>query len=156
MEKRKLVINYTEYSSKEDLPAEDAALLAKAEEMTRCSYAPYSEFHVGAALRMADGEVFSGANQENAAFPSGLCAERTTLYYAAAQRPDEPMDAIAITAEYKGGVPQGTVTPCGTCRQAMAQYESKFRRPIKVILGGSRILVFESVADLLPFVFDSI
>lgn len=156
MEKRKIEIAYTEYSSKAEMPADDATLLTRAEEMTHFAYAPYSEFHVGAALRMEGGEIFTGSNQENAAFPSGLCAERTALYYAAAQRPDTPIDAIAITAEYRGSVPEGTVSPCGACRQAMAQYESKHNRPIKVILGGSKILVFNSVSDLLPLVFDSI
>lgn len=157
MERRCLEIKYTEYASKSEMPAADAALLAKAEEMTRASYAPYSDFHVGAAIRMASGEVYGGANQENAAFPSGLCAERTALYYAAAQHPDGVVDAVAIAAETNGEFTKDIVTPCGACRQALVQYEIKSSKPIKVILGGAdRIVVFDSVADLLPFVFDSI
>ena len=157
MQRLRLEINYTEYASKRELPASDLALLDKAEEMTRSSYAPYSNFHVGAAIRMASGEVYGGANQENAAFPSGLCAERTALYYASAQHPEGAVEAIAIAAEHKGSFTKDIVTPCGACRQALAQYEVKSSRPIRVILGGTdRIVVFDSVADLLPFVFDSI
>ena len=157
MERRCLEINYTEYASKAEMPAADVELPATAEAMTRNAYAPYSEFHVGAAIRMASGEVYGGANQENAAFPSGLCAERTVLYYASAQHPDGVVEAIAIAAEHRGSFTKDIVTPCGACRQALAQYEVKSSRPIRVILGGQdRIVVFDSVADLLPFVFDSI
>ena len=157
MERRRLEINYTEYASKSEMPAADAALLEKAEAMTANSYAPYSNFHVGAAVLMSGGEVFCGSNQENAAFPSGLCAERTALYYAAAQHPDQDVVAVAIAAEYGGQKAKGIPSPCGNCRQSLVQYESKSGKPIKVILGGSdEILVFDSVADLLPFVFDCI
>ena len=154
METRRIEINYTEYTNKSEMPAEEAALLARAEEMTASSYAPYSNFHVGAAVLMSDGEVFGGSNQENAAFPSGLCAERTAIYYASAQCPDEAVVAVAIAAEYKGEPTEEVPSPCGACRQAMAQYETKSGRPIKVILGSrDRVLVFSSVADLLPLSF---
>lgn len=154
METRRIEINYTEYSSKSEMPAAEAALLTRAEEMTASSYAPYSNFHVGAAVLMSNGEVFGGSNQENAAFPSGLCAERTAIYYASAQCPDEDMVAVAIAAEYKGKPTEEVPSPCGACRQAMSQYETKSGKPIKVILGSEgRILVFRSVADLLPLSF---
>ena len=154
METRRIEINYTEYTNKSEMPAEEAALLARAEEMTASSYAPYSNFHVGAAVLMSNGEVFGGSNQENAAFPSGLCAERTAIYYASAQCPDEAVVAVAIAAEYKGEPTEEVPSPCGACRQAMAQYETKSGRPIKVILGSrDRVLVFSSVADLLPLSF---
>ena len=154
METRRIEINYTEYTNKSEMPAEEAALLARAEEMTASSYAPYSNFHVGAAVLMSNGEVFGGSNQENAAFPSGLCAERTAIYYASAQCPDEAVVAVAITAEYKGEPTEDVPSPCGACRQAMAQYETKSGRPIKVILGSrDRVLVFSSIADLLPLSF---
>ena len=157
MERKTLEIQYIKYASKDEMPAEDASLLSRAEEMTRNSYAPYSAFHVGAAVLMESGEVYCGSNQENAAYPSGLCAERTALFYASAQHPDGVVKAIAIAAEYMGKPAPGMVTPCGSCRQAMAQYETKSAKPIKVILGGSDgIMVFHSVSDLLPFVFDSI
>ena len=139
------------------MPEADAQLLTRAEEMTANSYAPYSNFHVGAAVLMSDGRIFGGSNQENAAFPSGLCAERTALYYASAQCPDQDVVSVAIAAEYQGKPAEGIPSPCGACRQAMVQYESKSGKPIKVILGGSdRILVFNSVSDLLPLVFDCI
>ena len=157
METKRIEIKYREYSSKAELPAADAALLAKAEEMTGHSYAPYSGFHVGAAVQMSGGQVFGGSNQENAAFPSGLCAERTAIYYAAAQCPNQDVVAVAIAAEYNGKPAEGIPSPCGACRQAMVQYEQKSGKPIRVILGGSdKILVFDSVADLLPLVFDCI
>ena len=157
METKSFEIRYTEYSNKAEMPASDASLLTQAEEMTANSYAPYSNFHVGAAVLMSDGQVFGGANQENAAFPSGLCAERTAIFYAAAQCPDETVVAVAIAAEYCGKPAKGIPSPCGACRQSMVQYESKSGKPIKVILGGEdRILVFDSVADLLPLVFDCI
>ena len=154
METRRVEINYTEYTNKSEMPADEAALLARAEEMTASSYAPYSNFHVGAAVLMSNGEVFGGSNQENAAFPSGLCAERTAIYYASAQCPDEAVVAVAIAAEYKGEPTEEVPSPCGACRQAMAQYETKSGRPIKVILGSrDRVLVFSSIADLLPLSF---
>ena len=157
MERKILEIQYLKYASKDEMPEADARLLTEAEEMTRNSYAPYSEFHVGAAVRMESGEVYCGSNQENAAYPSGLCAERTALFYASAQHPDGVVEAVAIAAEYRGRPAPGMVTPCGACRQVMAQYETKSAKPIRVILGGSDgIMVFNSVADLLPFVFDSI
>ena len=154
METRRIEIKYTEYKSKSEMPAGEAALLDRAEEMTASSYAPYSDFHVGAAVQMSNGEVFGGSNQENAAFPSGLCAERTAIYYASAQCPDEDVVAVAIAAEYRGKPTEEVPSPCGACRQAMSQYETKSGKPIKVILGSEgRILVFSSVADLLPLAF---
>ena len=157
MERHRLEINYKEYASKSELPAADAELLTRAEQMTASSYAPYSGFHVGAAVLMSGGEIFGGANQENAAFPSGLCAERTAIYYASAQHPGQDVVAVAIAAEYNGEAPEQIPSPCGACRQAMVQYEAKSGKPIKVILGGrDSILVFDSVSDLLPLVFDCI
>ena len=157
METNRIEISYVQYASKDEMPEADAQLLTRAEEMTANSYAPYSNFHVGAAVLMSDGRIFGGSNQENAAFPSGLCAERTALYYASAQCPDQDVVAVAIAAEYQGKPAEGIPSPCGACRQAMVQYESKSGKPIKVILGGSdRILVFNSVSDLLPLVFDCI
>ena len=157
METNRIEISYVQYASKSEMPEADAQLLTRAEEMTANSYAPYSNFHVGAAVLMSDGRIFGGSNQENAAFPSGLCAERTALYYASAQCPDQDVVAVAIAAEYQGKPAEGIPSPCGACRQAMVQYESKSGKPIRVILGGSdRILVFNSVSDLLPLVFDCI
>ena len=157
METRHIEIEYCEYRDRDELPPEDAILLARAEEMTGASYAPYSGFHVGAAVRMSGGGVFGGSNQENAAYPSGLCAERVALYYAAAHCPGEEVEAVAVAAECGGKPAEGIPSPCGACRQALMQYEVRSGRPVKVILGApGRILVFRSVADLLPLHFECI
>ena len=150
-------INYREYDCAEKLPDEYRELLQLALEATANSYAPYSGFHVGAAVKMIGGETVTGSNQENAAYPSGLCAERTALFYASARRPDKPMTAIAIAAGQNGELCNSPATPCGACRQVMAQYQTKSGRPMKVILvGEDKVWVFEKVDNLLPFIFDSI
>ena len=132
-------------------------LAEAAVEATAQAYAPYSKFNVGAAVLFDDGVIVKGANQENAAYPSGLCAERTALFYASASRPDKAMTAIAIAASQNGELLETPVTPCGACRQVMAQYQLKGGKPMAVILvGGSKIWKFEKVDDLLPLIFDSI
>ena len=104
-----------------------------------------------------DGVIIKGANQENAAYPSGMCAERTALFYASASRPDKAMTAIAITASQNGRLCEMPATPCGACRQVMAQYQTKSARPMEVLLIGSKkIWKFSKVDDLLPLIFDSI
>lgn len=157
LETKTFTIRFREYCSADSLPAEESALLEKAVSMADNAYAPYSEFNVGAALLMANGEIVTGANQENAAYPSGICAERSALFYAGARYPDVPMRAIAIAAKQNGLQTEEPAYPCGACRQAIVQYEVKFGSPIKVIVGGSkRIQVFDSISDLIPFVFDNI
>ena len=104
-----------------------------------------------------DGVIVKGANQENAAYPSGICAERTALFYASASRPDKAMAEIAIAAQQNGELVERPVTPCGACRQVMAQYQTKSGIPMKVLLiGAQKIWKFEKVDDLLPLIFDSI
>ena len=155
METRRIVINYTEYTNKSEMPADEAALLARAEEMTASSYAPYSNFHVGAAVLMSNGEVFGGSNQENAAFPSGLCAERTAIYYASAQCPDEAVVAVAIAAEYKGKPTEDVPSPCGACRQVLLEAEQRAKNAIEVLLYGTDgVYIIRSIKDLLPLSFD--
>ncbi len=147
----------------EDLSAEDQELIAKAKGMTYRSYAPYSRFHVGAAIRMADGSIVCGSNQENAAYPSGICAERNACWQASALNPGMAMKKIAIAARNVGLVPKGEedeapfqnspISPCGACRQALIEYEH-LHGPIEVILyGADAIYVFPSVGSLLPFSF---
>ena len=114
-----------EYASVEELPSQDRLLADAAIEAVALSYAPYSNFNVGAAVMFEDGEIVKGANQENAAYPSGLCAERTALFYASASRPDKAMIAIAIAAGQNGHLCESPATPCGACRQVMAQYQTK-------------------------------
>ena len=104
-----------------------------------------------------DGEIVKGANQENAAYPSGLCAERTALFYASASRPDKAMTAIAIAAGQNGKLCESPATPCGACRQVMAQYQTKSGKAMSVLLvGAGKAWKFEKVDDLLPLIFDSI
>ena len=157
MTNKEIKIAYVEYASLEELQPQDRALAEAAIEAVSLSYAPYSNFNVGAAVRFEDGEIIKGANQENAAYPSGLCAERTALFYASASRPDKAMTAIAIAAGQNGKLIDKPVTPCGACRQVMAQYQTKSGLPMSVLLvGADRVLKFEKVDDLLPLIFDSI
>ena len=157
MTNKELKIAYREYDSLSELETEDMAVAQAAIEAMNNAYAPYSQFHVGAAVMFEDGDIVKGSNQENAAFPSGLCAERTALFYASASRPDKAMSAIAVVAGQNGQICGSPVTPCGACRQVMVQYQTKSGRPLRIILIGSeRIWRFEKVEDLLPFVFDSI
>ena len=157
MTSKEIKIAYKEYDNIDELEACDKELALAAMEAMKTAYAPYSNFNVGAAVRFEDGDIVKGSNQENAAYPSGLCAERTTLFYASASRPDKAMTAIAIVAGQNGTLCSSPVTPCGACRQVMAQYQTKSGRPMQVILiGGDKIWKFEKVEDLLPFIFDSI
>ena len=157
MTNKEIKIAYTEYASIEELQPQDRLLAEAAVEAVALSYAPYSHFNVGAAVQFEDGEIVKGANQENAAYPSGLCAERTALFYASASRPDKAMTAIAIAAGQNGHICESPATPCGACRQVMAQYQSKGGMPMAVLLvGASKVWKFEKVDDLLPLIFDSI
>ena len=157
MTNKEIKIAYEEYASLEELQPQDKALVEAAIEAVSLAYAPYSNFNVGAGVRFDDGEIIKGANQENAAYPSGLCAERTALFYASSSRPDVPVKALAIAAGQNGKLCANPATPCGACRQVMAQYQTKSGCPMKVLLvGGEKIWRFEKVDDLLPLIFDSI
>lgn len=157
MTEKDIRISYTEFSSVEELNAEDRELASAAIEAMKGSYAPYSHFNVGAAVRMSNGQIVRGANQENAAFPSGLCAERTAMFAAGAKYPDKDMLSIALAGGVYGRLTAEPATPCGACRQVMAQYQTKSGKPMSVIMiGASRIWKFDRVDDILPLVFDSI
>ena len=158
MEKKSLSIEYCEYSNMEELPADDRILLQKAIDATKGSYAPYSRFRVGAAVRMSNGEIIIGANQENAAYPSGLCAERTAMFYAHTIHPEARMKAIAITSVDPSGNMLPTITyPCGACRQVMAEYEKRAGTPVRIIIGSTgAIMVFDGVSSIMPFIFDNL
>lgn len=157
MTDKQLVINYTEFASASEMSPEDQQLVSAALEARFGSYSPYSHFQVGAALRLADGTIVKGANQENAAYPSGLCAERTALFAAGANYPDVPIRSIAIVACNNGTLLDDPASPCGSCRQVMAESQKRAGAPISVILiGAKRIWKFDSVDDVLPFIFDSI
>ena len=152
-----LKINYTEYDSVKEMSKEDQELVKAALEAQKGSYSPYSKFQVGAALRLVDGTIVKGANQENAAYPSGLCAERTAMFWASANYPDVAFDTLAIAGADHGVLCESPASPCGSCRQVMAEYQKKYGRPLKTIwVGSKRIRKFENVDDILPFIFDSL
>ena len=157
MKSLELKINYMEYDSLDELSTEDRELAQAALDAIRGAYSPYSHFNVGAAVRLSTGEIVIGANQENIAFPSGLCAERTAMFHAGATRPDAAMSALAVAAEQDGKVCAFPATPCGACRQVMAQYQARSGKPMEVLLVGSeKIWKFSRVDDILPFIFDSL
>jgi cytidine deaminase len=157
MTNKEIKIAYKEYDCLDQLELQDKELAEAAIEAMSGSYAPYSQFNVGAAIRLDDGEIIKGANQENAAYPSGLCAERTALFYAGASRPEKAVTGIAIAASQHGELCASPATPCGSCRQVMAQSQLRGGIPMKVILvGANKIWQFEKVDDLLPLIFDSI
>ena len=138
----------------EELADDDRQLVEKAIGATQNSYAPYSNFHVGACLRLADGREVIGANQENAVFPLGLCAERTAIFAAQAQRPDQPIVKLAIAARNESGFMANPVSPCGSCRQVILEMEERYNQPIRILLYGTNgVYLIDSVRDLLPLCF---
>ncbi len=152
----KLDINYTEYSSAEEMNPQDRQLVEAAIEAQKGSYAPYSRFNVGAALRLEDGTIVKGANQENAAYPSGLCAERTAMFSASANYPGKAMVSLAIVGGFEGTVSDDPCSPCGACRQVMAEDQTLSGQAMSVILYGTKkTWKFDKVDDILPFIFDS-
>ncbi len=138
-----------------ELSAKELELVNLAREATYRSYAPYSHFCVGAAILLSNGEIITGANQENAAYPSGTCAERSACYYAGATYPDAKFEAIAIAARGTDGqFVADPCSPCGACRQALLQYELLAGKGVKVLLvGAEKIYRLESIRALLPFAF---
>lgn len=154
MKQRAYTVRLYEYDQLDELSEEQVLLVNSAIKAARDAYAPYSEYFVGAALRLANGEIVIGSNQENAAFPSGLCAERVAIFYAGARYPDVPVLSIAIAAIRKGTVQEEPVAPCGACRQVLYEKESQGDAPMEVILYGSKkIQVINQVTDLLPLPF---
>jgi cytidine deaminase len=152
---RKISIVFEEYHSFEELNDADRELIDLAIKATDTSYSPYSSFRVGAAVRLANGELLSGSNQENAAYPSGLCAERVVLFFAQATYPDIGAEAIAVFARSDDFKLDNPVTPCGACRQVMAEHENRHGKKIRVIMGGSNgvVQVTEGIESLLPLMF---
>lgn len=155
MKKQQFISDYVVYEDEKELELKDAELLSQAHEAVQSSYAPYSHFHVGAAVRLSNGVVVKGANIENAAYPSGLCAERVALFAAQAQYPDVPIEAIAITAESEHNEIDEPIAPCGACRQVMVEAEQRSQRPLRIICQGHKgaIMVFDGIETLMPFIF---
>lgn len=138
----------------EELSEEYRQLINKAKEQIENSYVPYSGFHVGAALQLENGEIVTGSNQENAAYPSGICAERVAVFYANSQYPDIPVKTLAIAAWTNGHFVEQPITPCGACRQVMLETEMRFNKAITILLYGSEsVYLIENVKELLPLSF---
>ncbi len=154
MKEKNLVTKIRVYSYSE-LSEADKNLIDLAKSATQRSYAPYSRFNVGAALLLANGEIITGSNQENVAFPSGICAERTTCFYANSSYPGVRFVKLAIAAYHNGAFTPHPVSPCGACRQVLAEYEKLGGGKLEIMLYGDyEIYVLNEVADLLPLIFD--
>jgi len=157
MEKLNFTSEVLVFENRFELPKEIEGLLVMASEAAKKAYSPYSHFKVGAAILLNNGEIITGNNQENAAYPSGLCAERTAAFYASSQYPEVPFSRIAISSHSPLKQTTEPVTPCGGCRQALIEFEQKFNQKIEIILSGDigKVYIFKSVVDLLPFSFHS-
>lgn len=153
MAKKNINIVFSEYSSTNELSKGLIELINQAESVLPNAYAPYSNFHVSALCLLGNGETVSGTNQENAAYPSGLCAERVAIFAAKSRFPEQDIEKIIITTKAENASP---FTPCGACRQVLIEYENAQNQPIEVILksGNSKIWKFSSISDLLPFAFN--
>jgi len=138
-----------------ELSADERQLVEMAIEATNRSYAPYSHFRVGAALQLKNGERFIGCNQENAAFPAGICAERSALFAAGAQYPDQPVVTLVITARNtRGELVDEPASPCGTCRQVLIETETRFQHPVRILLYGQKhTYIVNSIKELMPLSF---
>lgn len=138
-----------------ELTDTEQSLIQRAIEGTTLSYAPYSHYHVGAALLLKNGKTFIGCNQENAAFPASICAERSAIFAAGAQYPDQPVIMLAIAARNsQGELQEEPVSPCGTCRQVIIETETRFHQPIRILLYGRKcIYVINGIKQLMPLSF---
>ncbi len=155
MEKRNISFDLIIYQSREELPTAQRDLLEIADESRKNAYAPYSKFQVGAAVLLENGKVVIGNNQENASYPSGLCAERVAVFQAGASFPGVPINAIAIVASSSHKQTTSPAAPCGNCRQSIAEYELKQNSPIQIIMSGvsGPVYISKSIANLLPLAF---
>ncbi len=156
MKEQLLNITYT-VCTEEELTAADRSLVQAAKNACSTSYAPYSNFRVGAAVLLENGETISGSNQENAAYPSGTCAERCTIFYANARYPDIAPTTLAIAACNAEGIfTPSPIPPCGSCRQVLIETENRYGKPLRLLLyGKSHIYIISSASLLLPIRFDA-
>jgi len=143
------------YQSIDELPAADAALVSQARKVTANAYAPYSHFNVGAVAHLKNGQTVTGTNQENAAYPVGICAERVLLSSAATLFPNMAIDTMAISYDNKNGKSNHPISPCGICRQTLMEYEERVKQPIRLILSGleGKIYIIKKASQLLPLSF---
>ena len=154
MEKQ-IIIKYSEFDSWKELADSEIKMVEKAHSMCEQAYAPYSHFQVGATLLLSNGEIVSGNNQENIAYPSGLCAERVALFFAGANFPTEKVESIVVVAKGDLVSFDKLLSPCGSCRQVLMESEMRQNKNIRVVLvsQNGRTTVFNSILDLLPFAF---
>lgn len=153
MKEKTLNIQY-EVAQLSELSQQEQELVQQAKAATDNSYANYSHFHVGAACLLADGRIVIGANQENAAFPSGLCAERSAIFAAQSNYPEQPITTLAIAARNEHGFLKSPISPCGACRQVILEIEDRYKQSVRILLyGEDGTYCFRSVKDLLPFSF---
>jgi len=147
--------SYEVYDSIDELDEQDAFLLNKARETTQNAWAPYSRFRVGAVARLKNGELVIGANQENASYPAGICAERVLLSTAGATYPGEPIQSIAISYEGDGVSGDHPISPCGICRQTLQEFEQRTQHPVRLILAGKtgQVFIIPAASMLLPLAF---
>jgi len=157
MNKEEYRFSYEVYNSVEELNEQDAGLVKEARKVTAAAYAPYSRFNVGAVAKMGNGETVTGTNQENASYPVGICAERALLATAANLHPKVPIDTIAISYDNIDGESSHPISPCGMCRQSLAEYEERVSQPIRLILSGQdgKVYILKTASSLLPLSFGS-
>lgn len=155
MEQKNFTISYKTFNDFSELETEDKILCEKAVEALETSYSPYSNFRVGTAVQLEDGAIVTGSNQENVAYPSGLCAERVALFGIGASRPSAIIEKMAITAQTNNFKITNPVTSCGACLQVMAEFEQKQKKEIEVLFYciGGEILKVKGIKNLLPFTF---
>ena len=155
MNKKDVYFRYYELENMESLPSDEQELIRVSREMCSQAYAPYSAFYVGAAVLLENGSVVKGSNQENGAYPSGLCAERVAAFAASAMFPGMPMQKMAISARSNRIKIESPVSPCGACRQVLLEYELAQRQPMKILLSTEKgsIIIIEKIQDLLPLAF---
>lgn len=156
MKEVKVASTFYVYDDLKEVPLDVQQLMQKASEARDNAYAPYSKFHVGTAILLDNGKVITGSNQENASYPSGLCAERTAIYYCGAQYPKAKILVMAIIAGSTKNITSKPIPPCGACRQAIAEYEVKQENPIEIYFMGEKgkVVKSNSLANLLPLLFD--
>lgn len=157
MQEKKYQFEYEVYNDISELNEKDAWLLTEARTVTEQAYAPYSNFHVGAVAMMENGQVVAGTNQENASYPVGICAERVLLGSVATLHPNIPIESIAISYSSETVKSDHPISPCGMCRQALLEYETRLSKPIRLILSGQegKVYIIKTASLLLPFAFTS-
>lgn len=156
MKEINVTTSFTIFDNLKELPEDIQNLMDQAVEIRKKAYAPYSQFRVGAALLLDNGKIITGSNQENAAYPSGLCAERTAIFYAGSAYPEAKILKMAITAASDNNQTQAPIPPCGSCRQSIAEYEIKQESPIEIYFMGEIGEIYKSASlkNLLPLMFD--